>query len=141
VVLRVVLGGAAAVLLSWLALLIALLVVRPRGSLLEEALRVLPDAIRLLRRLAGDRALPPRVRVRLWLLLAYLAMPVDLIPDFVPVLGYADDAIIASWVLRSVVRTAGLEPVQRHWPGSPDGLAAVVRLCGLERRDARPDMP
>jgi len=53
------------------------------------------------------------------------------VPDFVPALGYADDAIIVAWVLRSVVRRAGPEAVRRHWPGSPDGLDAVWRLCRL----------
>jgi len=86
--------------------------------------------LRLLRRLAGDRSLPRGVRVRLWLLLAYLAIPIDVIP----VLGYADDAIIVTAVLRSVVRRAGLEALHRHWPGTDDGLAAVIRLCGLARQ-------
>ena len=47
-------------------------------------------------------------------------MPVDLVPDFVPVLGYADDAIITALVLRSVVRRTGPEALTRHWPGTPD---------------------
>jgi uncharacterized membrane protein YkvA (DUF1232 family) len=130
---RVLLGVGAAILLSWLALVVALLVVRPRGPLLKEALRLLPDVLRLLRRLATDTALPRGVRVRLWLLLGYLAIPIDLVPDFVPVLGYADDAIVVMWVLRSVVRRAGPDPVRRHWPGSPEGLAALWRLCGLRQ--------
>jgi hypothetical protein len=54
--------------------------------------------------------------------------------DFIPVLGYADDAIIVTMVLRSVVRRAGLEALHRHWPGTDDGLAAVIRLCGLSRQ-------
>jgi uncharacterized membrane protein YkvA (DUF1232 family) len=70
------------------------------------------------------------VRVRLWLLLGYLALPIDLIPDFVPVLGYADDAVIVALVLRSVVRRSGVDAVQRHWPGTPDGLRALLRLTG-----------
>jgi uncharacterized membrane protein YkvA (DUF1232 family) len=85
------LGIAAALLLAWLALVLALLVARPRGSLMREALRVLPDVLRLLRRLAADKTLPRGVRIRLALLLAYLAIPIDVIPDFIPVLGYADD--------------------------------------------------
>jgi uncharacterized membrane protein YkvA (DUF1232 family) len=57
--------------------------------------------------------------------------PRRLVPDLVPVLGYADDAIIVTAVLRAVVRRAGLEPIRGHWPGTEDGLAAVLRLCGL----------
>jgi uncharacterized membrane protein YkvA (DUF1232 family) len=128
---RLLIGIGAALLLVWLALLTALAVARPKGGLLKEALRLLPDLLRLLRRLATDATLPRGVRVRLWLLLIYLAVPIDLVPDFLPVLGYADDAIVVTWVLRSVVRRAGPAPVQRHWPGSPDGLAALWRLCGL----------
>jgi uncharacterized membrane protein YkvA (DUF1232 family) len=86
--------------------------------------------------LATDAALPRGIRIRLWLLLVYLAIPIDVVPDFIPVLGYADDAIVVTWVLRSVVRRAGPEPVRRHWPGSPDGLAALWRLCGLPASSA-----
>jgi uncharacterized membrane protein YkvA (DUF1232 family) len=131
---RVLLGLGGALLLTWLALIVALVVARPNGDLLQQALRLLPDLLRLLRRLASDRSLPRGVRVRLWLLLAYLAIPIDVIPDFIPVLGYADDAIIVTAVLRSVVRRAGLEALHRHWPGTDDGLTAVIRLCGLARQ-------
>lgn len=126
-------GIGAALLLSWVALVVALLVVRPRGGLLREALRLLPDVLRLVRRLAADRSLPRGVRTRLGLLMVYLALPIDLIPDFIPVLGYADDAIIVTAVLRGVVRRAGLDAVRAHWPGTDDGFAAVVRLTGLDR--------
>jgi len=117
--------------LAYLVLVGALLKVRPKGNLLAEALRLLPDLLRLLRRLASDRGVPLAARVRLWLLLAYLAMPIDLVPDFVPVLGYADDAIVISFVLRSVVRRAGGPVIRRHWPGTDDGLATLGRLTGL----------
>ena len=92
---------------TYLGLLAALLVARPKGNLLGEALRLLPDLLRLLRRLAADSDVPRGAHVRLSLLLGYLAIPFDLVPDFVPVLGYADDAIVVSLVLRSVVRRAG----------------------------------
>jgi len=124
---------AAALALAWVALVVALLMARPRGGLLHEALRILPDALRLIRRLAADRTLPAGVRVRLALLLVYLAIPFDLIPDFIPVLGYADDAIIVSAVLRSAVRRAGLDAVRAHWPGSDEGFAALTRLAGLTK--------
>ncbi|KHO20425.1 hypothetical protein QQ44_28380 [Mycolicibacterium setense] len=126
------LGLAAALLLSWLVLVVALFLVRPRGNLLSEALRILPDLLRLIPRLAKDRSLPRAVRVRLALLVVYLALPIDLIPDFIPVLGYADDAIIVTLVLRSVVHRAGLDAVRAHWPGSDDGFDALVRLAGLK---------
>ena len=124
---------AAALLVAWIALLIALLIAKPGRAQLKEALRLLPDLLRLLRRLAADRTLPRGVRVRLGLLLVYLAIPIDLIPDFIPVLGYADDAIIITAVLRSTVRRAGLDAVRRHWPGTEDGFAALTRLTGLTR--------
>ncbi|TCP56079.1 uncharacterized protein DUF1232 [Tamaricihabitans halophyticus] len=126
-------GIAAALLLAWLALVLVLLVIRPRGGLLREAVRLLPDVLRLVRRLAADKNLPRGVRVRLGLLMAYLAFPIDIIPDFLPVLGYADDAIIVTAVLRSVVRRAGLDAVRVHWPGTDDGFAALARLTGLHR--------
>ncbi len=124
-------GVAAALLLAWLVLVVALLFVRPRGGLLREALRLLPDVLRLVRRLAADKTLPRGIRLRLGLLLAYLALPIDLVPDFIPVLGYADDAIIVTAVLRGVVRRAGLDAVRAHWPGTDDGFAALVRLAGI----------
>jgi len=122
----------------YLVLLGTLLALRPKGNLLKETLRLLPDLVRLLRRLAGDRSVPRATRARLWLLLAYLAIPIDLVPDFVPVLGYADDAIIVSLVLRSVVRRAGPQVIRRHWPGTADGLAALSRLAGLDLQTASP---
>ncbi len=128
-----VIGGAAALIVSWLALLVALALARPRGPLLAEAVRILPDLLRLLGRLAADASLPRGVRVRLGLSLAYLAFPLDLIPDVIPVIGYADDAIIVIAVLRSAVRRAGLDAVQRHWPGTEDGFETLGRLCGIGR--------
>jgi uncharacterized membrane protein YkvA (DUF1232 family) len=128
---RILVALAAALAATWLGLVAALLLARPRGPLLGEALRLLPDTLRLLRNLALDRDLPRWARVALWLLFAYLAMPFDLIPDFIPVLGYADDAILAVLVLRSVVRRAGPAAIRRNWPGSKDGLAALARAAGL----------
>jgi len=103
----------------------------PETVSLRDAVRMLPDLLRLLRRLAADRTLPRGVRLRLVLLLAYLATPIDLVPDVVPVLGYADDVVVVALVLRSVVRRAGPDALRRHWPGSPEGLAVVTRLAGL----------
>ena len=129
---QTLIGVAVALVLTWVALVIALLIAKPKGALLREAMRLLPDLLRLLRRLAADRAMPRGVRIRLALLMVYLAIPIDVIPDFIPVLGYADDAIIVTLVLRSTVRRAGLDAVRAHWPGTDNGLAALVRLTGLK---------
>jgi uncharacterized membrane protein YkvA (DUF1232 family) len=128
---RILITVGVALAVAWVALVVFLLAARPRGSVLKEALRVLPDTLRLLRRLAADRSLPRGVRVRLWLLFAYLASPIDVVPDFIPVIGYADDAVIIAAVLRSVVRRAGREAIVRHWPGTEDGLSALWRVASL----------
>lgn len=128
--LRVLLVALVCLSLVWVALVAALAVLRPEATTLADAARLLPDLLRLLRRLATDPALPRRSRLALWLLLAYLASPIDIIPDFVPVLGYADDAIVLATVLRWVVRVSP-QAVERHWAGGPAGLAVVRRLAGL----------
>jgi uncharacterized membrane protein YkvA (DUF1232 family) len=134
--LDVIISVSAALLLSWLALIVALAIRRPKGSLLKEALRLLPDLLRLLKRLTTDRTLPVGVRVRVALLFVYLALSIDIIPDFVPVLGYADDAIIVILVLRSVCRRVSVEALRAAWPGSDDGFAALQRL--LKNKHQRP---
>lgn len=117
--------------IAWLALAALLFRAMPARAQLQEALRALPDTLRLLRDLALDGSLPQDLRIRLWLLFAYLAMPFDLIPDFIPILGYADDAIIVCMTLRSVVRRAGADAVRRHWKGTSAALAAVWRAANL----------
>ncbi len=126
-VLVAVVGGVA---LLWLLLVLLLWRARPDELGAREALRLLPDVVRLVRRLAADPALPHGLRIRLWLLLAYLLSPVDLVPDFLPVIGYADDVVVVAWALRAVVRRAGGDALERNWPGTPAGLAAVSRLAG-----------
>lgn len=131
---QIVVGAVVALVAVWVVLVLALLVIGRRTSdpvTLRDAVRLGPDVVRLVRRLAADDALPRSVRWRLWLLLAYLLLPIDLVPDFLPVIGYADDAVLVALVLRSVVRTAGRDVLVRHWPGTPDGLAVVRRLSGV----------
>jgi uncharacterized membrane protein YkvA (DUF1232 family) len=123
-----VLSLSGGLLLIWLLLLVVL--ARAGGSA-KDAVRLLPDLVRLVSRLARDGSLPRGVRVRLWLLLGYLALPIDLVPDFIPVIGYADDAILVALTLRSVVRRAGPEAIAAHWPGTAEGLAAVQRIAHL----------
>ena len=130
-VLTIVAGVIAAVVVLWLILLVCFAILRPPGAALRDAMRIVPDAIRLVHRLARDRELSRGTRVRLLLLLGYLALPIDLVPDFIPVLGYADDAIAIGFVLRDVIRRAGPDVVRKHWAGSDEGLALLGRLCRL----------
>ena len=131
---RLLLGVAAGLALVYVVLLTLLwryARAHPETVGLRDALRLLPDLLRLLRRLVADGTLPAGVRVRVALLVAYLAMPFDLVPDVVPVIGYADDAVVVALVLRSVARRAGADALQRHWPGTPEGLVVVLRLAGV----------
>jgi uncharacterized membrane protein YkvA (DUF1232 family) len=131
VLLRWLLGVLAVLAVTWVVFVAALALLRPRGIDLREAARLAPDVARLVRELAGDASLPRGVRRRLAFLVAYLALPIDLVPDVVPVLGYADDVVVIALVLRSVVRRAGPDAVERHWTGTPAGLAIVRSLAGI----------
>jgi uncharacterized membrane protein YkvA (DUF1232 family) len=128
---QLIVGAALGFGLLWVTLIIVLRQVMPDHARLREAIRLLPDLVRLVHRLARDHSLPTGVRIRLIALLVYLALPIDLIPDFIPVLGYADDAIIVAITLRSVVRRAGPDAIQTHWSGSAEGLSAVMRVAGI----------
>ena len=121
----------AALLLVWVVLVVVMWRTGRGMSGLAEAARLLPDLLRLVGRLARDPELPRGLRIRLWILLAWLASPIDLLPEFIPVIGYADDVVVAAYVLRSVVRIAGPEALDRHWPGTPEGLDVVRRLAGV----------
>jgi uncharacterized membrane protein YkvA (DUF1232 family) len=127
---------AGAIVVLWLALVAVLWRVRKRFGLdtLRGGARILPNLLRLLKRLAADNSLPWGVRARLWLLLAFVISPIDIIPDFIPVIGYLDDAILVVLVLRSVVRRSGQQAIERHWPGSAEDLAAVLRMAGIRDR-------
>lgn len=128
---QIAVGMAIGLLLVWIALVVTLYLSgrnQDDRTTLSDVLRMLPDVLRLLRRLAADATLPRGVRIRLGLLIGYLIFPLDLIPDFIPVVGYADDALIIAIALRSVVRVAGPEALDRHWPGTPEGLRALKSL-------------
>jgi uncharacterized membrane protein YkvA (DUF1232 family) len=89
-----------------------------------------PDCLVLFRRLLADPAVPRRRKWALGLTVAYLAMPFDLIPDFIPVAGQLDDAILVGLVLRGLVRGGGPGLVRLHWPGPEPSLRIVLRLSG-----------
>jgi uncharacterized membrane protein YkvA (DUF1232 family) len=128
------LAAGAALLVLWVALVVTLWLLGRRHddpTRLRDALRLLPDLLRMLRRLAADASLPRGVRVRVVLLGLYLALPIDLVPDVIPVVGYADDVLIVILALRSITRRAGPEALDRHWPGTPEGLRTLRVLAGL----------
>jgi uncharacterized membrane protein YkvA (DUF1232 family) len=88
-----------------------------------------PDCVVLFRRLLGDRRVPRRRKLLLLALVAYLASPIDLVPDFIPIAGQLDDAIIVAFVLRVIMRSADRELVRQHWPGPASSLGALVRVA------------
>ena len=141
---QLLLAVGSGLVLLWLALLVTLGIIQRRGPgpiPLHDALRLLPDVVRLLRRLAADHDLSWGIRMRLGLLLGYLLFPIDLVPDFIPILGYADDAIIVALALRSIVRRAGPDALTRHWPGTPEGLMTVRRLAFLPSQSQTDPLP
>jgi uncharacterized membrane protein YkvA (DUF1232 family) len=89
-----------------------------------------PDCVVLFRRLATDRRVSRRRRWLVGATLLYLASPVDLVPDFIPVAGQLDDAVLVALVLRGVLRDAGREVVAEHWPGPDASLRLVLRFAG-----------
>jgi uncharacterized membrane protein YkvA (DUF1232 family) len=129
--LRTVAVVAAALVAMWLAFMVFVWVIRPDNTSLSDATRLLPDTIRLVRRLSTDRTISRSTRWWIWALLIYLASPIDLVPDFLPVIGYADDAIITSFVLRHVIARSGTAKLREHWPGSEAGLSTLIRLLRL----------
>ncbi len=87
-----------------------------------------PDCALLLKRLAADPRVPRRHKVALVLLGVYLAMPLDLVPDFIPVAGQLDDAILVALVLRRVLG-GSRELVREHWSGPESSLSLVLRMA------------
>jgi uncharacterized membrane protein YkvA (DUF1232 family) len=124
--LLIALAVAAAV---YLAFVLALVVLGRRAHA-RALVRFVPDCAILFRRLLGDPRISRPRKLLLALLVAYLAMPFDLIPDFIPVAGQLDDAVLVALVLRSVLRSAGPALVREHWVGPPESLEVMLRLAG-----------
>ena len=117
----------AAVLVAYLGLVTAFVVAGRRTDARAVA-GFVPDCVVLCRRLLADRRVPRRHRALLAGLVGYLASPLDLIPDFIPVLGHLDDALIAVLALRTVRRGVTRSVVRQHWPGPPQSLRLVERV-------------
>ena len=110
--------------------LVGALAVTGRRAEARAFARFVPDCIVLFRRLLADPRVARGRKLLLFGMVAYLAMPFDLIPDLIPVAGQLDDAILVALVLRSVLRGTGAHLVCEHWPGPEASLEAVLRLAG-----------
>jgi uncharacterized membrane protein YkvA (DUF1232 family) len=90
----------------------------------------IPDCIILVKRLLGDERVHKKYKLLLLLLVGYLGLPFDIIPDFIPVAGQLDDLIIVALVLRFVVQHAGKEVVTQQWPGPQKSLKVILKFAG-----------
>lgn len=118
-------------------LFVAWLAISGRRESMRAVAGLVPDFVVLFRRLLGDQRVPRSSKLLLAAVVPYLAMPFDLVPDFIPVAGYLDDAIIVAFVLRRVLRGVDAELVREHWPGPDRSLRAVLRLAGASSATAR----
>ena len=123
------LTGAALALAGYAGLVLAL-VVAGRRSAARALAGFVPDCVVLFRRLVGDPRVPRARRAWLLLVAAYLALPFDLVPDFIPVAGQLDDAIVVALALRLLLGGAGVALVREHWPGPDSSLEVILRLAG-----------
>jgi uncharacterized membrane protein YkvA (DUF1232 family) len=116
----------------WAAVIALLWILRPRDVGARALVRVVPDVLRLLRAIITDRSAPLDVRVVLVGLVAWIISPIDLIPEFVPVLGPLDDVVVAVLALRYTRRRMGADALRERWPGTDDGFALVTRVIGRQ---------
>ena len=127
------------IFLAIYAAFIAWLVLRGRREDARAFATFIPDCIVLVTRLARDPRVPRRRKLLLFAVVAYLSLPFDLVPDFIPVAGQLDDAIIVALVLRQFIRAGG-EPMMRElWPGPERSLALILRLARPRRTQRVPD--
>ena len=119
-----------AVLLAVYAALLAVLVVGARQWDVRMIARLAPHCAVLFKRLLGDPRVPTRWKIASGFALVYLAFPFDLVPDFIPVLGQLDDAILVALVLRGLLRSAGPRLMREHWPGPTALLVPLERFAG-----------
>jgi uncharacterized membrane protein YkvA (DUF1232 family) len=112
----------------WAALVVWLVAVG-RRSYARAFATFIPDCLVLVSRLARDPRVSRRHKLLLLGLVGYLALPFDLVPDFIPVAGQLDDAIIVALVLRHLVRAGGEPLIRELWPGPEQSLALIFRLA------------
>jgi uncharacterized membrane protein YkvA (DUF1232 family) len=128
--LRTVVTIVVILLAVWAGAILVVWRLAPSQTRLLDVVRLLPDVLRLAASLAADPATPRSGRIALAVLAVWIASPIDLIPEFIPVVGPLDDIVIAAIVLRWVGRRVGEETLRAHWPGSPEGFGLVLRLLG-----------
>ena len=121
----------AGITLAVWAVAIGVLYVAGRRMTAAKLARAIPDILALFRGLLADPRTPLVSKIVVGLGFLYLVNPLDLIPEFVPVIGPFDDVIVAALVLRHLVKRAGRDAVTSHWRGDPATLATVFRLAGL----------
>src|SRR5205809_7997242 len=120
--------GVGVALAVWAAFIVWLLSVGRRAD--AQALTTfIPDCVVLVTRLARDPRVPRRRKLLLLGLIGYLALPFDLVPDFIPVAGQLDDAVIVALVLRSFVRSGSGALVRELWPGPEHSLGLILQLA------------
>ena len=120
----------AIVVILWL-LLVGALLAFGRKEDARELLAFIPDCVILVKRLLADPRVPQRAKLVLIALFVYLALPFDLVPDFIPVAGQLDDAILVAAVVAYVARTTGGEIIEDLWTGSARGLRVVLALSRM----------
>ena len=120
----------AGILLGLYAILVAALIVLGKRQEARALARFIPDCLILFKRMLTDRRVPLSGKVLLGGMVLYLAMPLDLVPDFIPVAGQLDDVVLVAWVLRYSLKHAGYHLIEEHWPGPKESLGAVLRLVG-----------
>ncbi len=98
---------------------------------MKTLLRSLPDIVRLLGRLALDPVLPRAAKIAIAAAVVYLASPIDLVPDFIPVLGYLDDALLVAILVDGLLNYVDRRLVLKYWPGSPESLERLARAARL----------
>ena len=104
-----------------------------RGALAREVAAFLPNLVLLFRGLGGDPRVPRRAKIALVIGAVWLASPIDLIPEFIPIAGPLDDAIVAALVLRYVLRSTDRSVLDAHWRGDPKTLARLLAFAGVSR--------
>jgi uncharacterized membrane protein YkvA (DUF1232 family) len=119
-----------AICLALYLALVGLLLIFGRRTDARALAGFVPDCIRMIRRLVAAPETSGAQRLALLGLIGYLALPFDLIPDFIPVAGVLDDAILVALALRWLVRSRGEEAIREAWPGPESSLNVVLGLVG-----------